>query len=102
MGTPIKRRSKGPLFVLACAVAGAIGMVLAYGMLRMSNLPPSMNAYEIRQVTIRFWHDQQRQVGCWITEDGGMSCMPDNRYTPVNNSASDVPVLKTQPKSKKD
>ncbi len=100
MATRIKRQGKGPLFLCACAVAGAIGMVLAYGMLRMSNLPPSMNAYEIKQATIRFWHDQQRQVGCWITEDGGMSCLPDDRYLPVSNAASEVPVLKTPPKDK--
>ena len=99
MGTVIRRRGKG-LFLLACLVAGATGMVLAYGMLRMSNLPPSMNAYEIKQAAIRFWHDQQRQVGCWITEDGGMACVPDDRYTSVSNAASDVPVLKTQPKNK--
>ena len=100
MGTPIKRRSKGPLFILACVVAGATGMIIAHGMLTVSNLQPSMNAYEIKQATIRFWHDQQRKVGCWITEDGGMSCMPDDRYMPVSSAVSEVPVLKTQPKNK--
>lgn len=100
MGTVIKRRGKGLLFVLACLVAGGTGMVLAYGALSVSNLPLSTNAVEIKQATIHFWHDQQRGVGCWITEDGGMSCMPDDRYAPVSSNASDVPVLKTQPKGK--
>ena len=103
MATRIMRsRFKGPLFLAACAAAGGIGMVIAYGALSVSNLAPSMNAYEIKQATIRFWHDKQRKVGCWITEDGGMSCMPDDRYTPVANTASEVPVLKTQPKNNKD
>lgn len=105
MATRIMRsRFKGPLFLLflaACAAAGEIGMVIA-GALSVSNLAPSMNAYEIKQATIRFWHDKQRKVGCWITEDGGMSCMPDDRYTPVSSAVSDVPVLKTQPKNNKD
>lgn len=103
MATRIMRsRFKWPLFLAACAAAGEIGMVIAYGALSVSNLAPSMNAYEIKQATIRFWHDKQRKVGCWITEDGGMSCMPDDRYTPVSSAVSDVPVLKTQPKNNKD
>lgn len=100
MATVIKRRSKGALFLVACVAAGAIGMVLAYGLLTVSNLPPNVNAYEIKQASIRFWHDPQRLVGCWITEDGGMSCMPDDRYTAVSNSASLTPVLKSPPKDK--
>ncbi len=101
MATRIMRsRFKGPLFLAACAAAGGIGMVIAYGALSVSNLAPSMNAYEIKQATIRFWHDPQRRVGCWITEDGGMSCLPDDRYLPVANTASEVPVLKTPPKDK--
>ena len=103
MATRIMRsRFKGPLFLATCAAAGGIGMVIAYGALSVSNLAPSMNAYEIKQATIRFWHDKQRKVGCWIAEDGGMSCMPDDRYTPVSSAVSDVPVLKTQPKNNKD
>ena len=102
MVTRIRRPGRRLLFILACVVAGATGMMIAHGMLTVSNLPPNMNAYEIKQATIRFWHDQQRKVGCWITEDGGMSCMPDDRYTPVSNAASEVPVLKTQPKNNKD
>ena len=99
MATVIKRKSSNKGLVLACTVAGALGMVIGYGMLQVSNLPPSTTAVEVKQATVRFWHDPQRHVGCWITSgDGGMSCLPDDHYTSVSTNASDVPVLKTKPK----
>lgn len=96
----VKSRYKGPIFIFASLIAGGVGALIGYGALSVSNLPPSDRAVEIKQTTIRFWHDSQRNVGCWITEDGGMSCIPDDRYTTVSTIASDVPVLKTQPKDK--
>lgn len=43
----------------------------------LSMLIASQAGADQRQVLIDVQHDSKRQVTCWITQQGGISCLPD-------------------------
>lgn len=44
----------------------------------LSLLKASQAGADQRQVLIDVQHDSKRQVTCWITPQGGISCLPDS------------------------
>jgi len=42
-----------------------------------------------QQVLIDIQHDSQRQVTCWITPQGGISCLPDSLLQVPTSTSTD-------------
>lgn len=80
------------LVVLVIATSLA-GVLIGTGLVKVSNINPSENAIEMKQASLWFWHDPQRNVGCWMNEDGGLACLPDSSYTKTTRVNSDIPVV---------
>lgn len=41
-----------------------------------------------QQVLIDIQHDSRRQVTCWVTPQGGISCLPDNQLGSLPQKAA--------------
>lgn len=86
---------KLPLFIWVAIGVSAIvsGVTLGVTGIKASNLEPAELAVVMDKSIMYFWHDNQRHVGCWRNELGGMSCLPDADYQIVKRADSNIPVV---------
>lgn len=69
----------------AWAVVGLVVLVLAGCTAEYGENPRKDTNYDF----ITIWHDDDREVTCWIYHSGyagGMSCLPDHQLTPTKET----------------
>lgn len=49
------------------------------------------------QVLIDVQHDSERQVTCWITPQGGISCLPDSQLRQQTHVGANIPASTPAP-----